>query len=148
MPARKKQVTDDVTDKRVVKRKYESDRAAASRLASALTELPENWIACRDFMHAWTVENDFHVVPPDHSRRKQLEIARTLVCTRCETIRKEVYIQERFGLNKIAQSYSYPENYQIPGVPRGVKPKSIVQAEQYRRAMEKIAVGQRGRMSA
>lgn len=140
MPAQKDNV--------VNKKKYESDKAAASRVAQALTELPESWIQCRDLLHAWKVQEDFHVVPPSNSRRKQLEIARTLVCGRCETIRKEVFVQEKFGLNKVAQSYSYPENYQIPGVPRGIKPKSIVQAEQYRRAMEKIATAHRGRRSA
>lgn len=129
----------------VQKRKYESDKAAAGRLAQALTGLSDNWIACRDMMHAWEVQEDFHVVPPANSVRNQLEIARVLVCARCETQRKEVFIQERFGLSKIAQSYAYPENYQIPGVPRGVKPKAIVQAEQYRRAMEKIATTQRKR---
>ena len=132
----------------VNKKKYESDKAAAGRLAKALTELPEAWVQCRDLMHAWQVQDDFHVIPPANSRRKQLEIARTLVCGRCETVRKEVFVQEKFGLAKVAQSYGYPENYQIPGVPRGMKPKQIVQAEQYRRTMEKIAMSHRGRRSA
>lgn len=117
-----------------VRRRYDSDKQAAALLASALRDLPEKWVICRDVRHAWAVLNDFHVVG-DAS-----DIQRELVCMRCETVRFEIYLRQRNGsLEKVSQSYAYPEGYQIPGVPRGVKPSSIVQQEQYRRAMIKAA---------
>jgi len=119
------------------KRKYQTDEKAATDLAHALMELPEEWVICRDMRHAWNVLNDFHVTKSD--KRYSQEIRRELVCMRCATVRNETYHHGRFGLEKVSQNYGYPEHYQIKGVPRGVKPQSIVQEEQYRRAMERIA---------
>lgn len=121
-------------------------RKAAKRLAEALTELPDTWVMCRDMLHAWAVENDFHVTPLVTVGRKSIiHISRELVCMRCNTIRKERYhLSARGGLEKVGQSYDYPEHYQIPGVPRGVKPSHIVRQETYRRAMEKVANAERG----
>lgn len=120
-------------------RRYEYDKEAAALLAKNLKDLPDKWVVCRDVRHAWAVENDFHVIPQVTEGRKLKHIARDLVCMRCTTIRHETYIQSKTGLEKVGQSYSYPEGYQIPGVPRGVKPSHIVQAEQFRRAMQKVA---------
>lgn len=114
-----------------------SDQQAADDLANALTKLPDEWVDCRDMRHSWRVSVDFHV--SEAAGRHPNEIRRELVCTRCETIRKEVYHHTARGLDKVHQGYAYPEEYQIKGVPRGVKPSSIVQEEQYRRAMERIA---------
>lgn len=112
---------------------------AAKELAEALKVLPDNWVVCRDVRHAWSVLNDFHVVGT------AADIQRELVCMRCETVRYETYLRQRNGtLEKTGQSYQYPGGYQIPGVPRGVKPSSIVQQEQYRRAMERVAGAARG----
>lgn len=120
---------------------YASDTQAAADLANALTELPDNWVMCRDVRHAWSILEDFHV----HLQQgKQIqELRRVLACVRCQTLRIEIYHVGRFGLDKVRQHYGYPDNYQIKGVPRGVKPQSIIQQEQYRRAMEKVARKQR-----
>lgn len=118
-------------------KKYVSDEKLAEQLADALTTLPDNWIMCRDMRHAWEVDEDFHV-----TKGQGLNIAsvrRTLVCVRCETLRVEKYHSLKWGLEKVAQHYVYPDNYQIHGVPRGVKPSFIIQGEQYRRAMSRIA---------
>jgi hypothetical protein len=121
--------------------KYTTDKKAAADLANALMELPDNWIMCRDMRHAWGIQEDFHV----YTRQgKQIqELRRILSCLRCETLRHEIYHVGRYGLDKVRQGYSYPEHYQIKGVPRGNKPQSIVQQEQYRRAMEKVAKSKR-----
>jgi hypothetical protein len=117
-------------------RRYSDDQAAAD-LANALMDLPDDWVMCRDMRHAWHVMEDFHVSKNrGHSIQ---ELNRTLICMRCTTLRIEVYHSGRFGLDKVRQHYTYPDNYQIKGVPRGVKPQSIVQNEQYRRAMERAA---------
>ena len=114
--------------------------AAAKDLASALTLLPDRWVVCRDVRHAWSVMNDFYITPMATSRGSKItRIDRDLVCMRCETVRHEIYHHSRSGMEKVSQGYEYPEGYQIPGVPRGMKPSAIVQQEQYRRAMERVA---------
>lgn len=126
--------------------KYESDTKARKTLEQALTVLPDHYIACRDVRHAWSTENDFHVYQQAQEKgRRTMHIARDLVCMRCGTLRHEVYIATRnAGLEKISQSYEYPEAYAIPGVPRGVKPSSIIQQEAWRRAMERVANAHQG----
>lgn len=130
-------------------RTYKSNSAAARALAKGLTILPDTWVMCRDMRHAWSVDEDFHVEPGQVEGRKIQRLRRMLVCMRCETRRIETYAKGRYGLDKIGQYYVYPVgdgglSYQIQGVPRGVKPQSIVQQEQYRRAMEKIAGAEKG----
>lgn len=120
-------------------------KKARDILTRRLQEMPDNWVNCRDMRHAWAVENDFHVVTQAQEKgRRTMHVGRDLICMRCPTVRHEVYIATRHGLEKISQSYSYPEGYCIPGVPRGVKPQAIIQQEQYRRAMEKVAGAARG----
>lgn len=112
------------------------DEQVSGQLAEALTHLPDEWVVCRDMRHAWRIQIDFHVT--DGTRRFMREVRRTLVCTRCETQRMEVYhVVEGGVLDKVSQNYAYPDDYQMKGVPRGVKPASIVQTEQFRRAMER-----------
>lgn len=113
------------------KKKYSPDSPEAKNLSRALEKLPSNWVACRDMRHAWSVELDFYVTGSGM-------IQRELVCMRCETHRVEFYIKTKFGLNKLSQNYLYPDGYQIKGVPRGVKPREMLQQEQYRRAMERV----------
>lgn len=124
-------------------RRYVKDDQAAADLANALTHLPDKWVMCRDMRHSWDVVEDFHVTM--RSGRSVQEIARVLGCMRCMTHRREIYHQGRFGLDKVSQTYSYPENYQIKGVPRGVKPQSIIQQEQFRRSMERTVDNAKGR---
>ncbi len=125
-------------------KKYD-DQAVAKVLGNALKALPDKWVACRDMRHAWATENDFHVVPQSTVGGRSMHVGRDLVCMRCETRRHEVYLSVKGGrLEKVGQSYEYPEGYQIAGVPRGVKPQQIVQAEMYRRAMEKVARAAKG----
>lgn len=124
-------------------KRYTTDDRAAADLANALMELPDNWVMCRDMRHAWSVLEDFHV----HIAQGQKiqELRRVLHCLRCQTLRIEIYHVGRYGLDKVRQHYTYPDNYQIKGVPRGVKPQSIVQQEQYRRSMERIANSSQGK---
>jgi len=116
-------------------RRYQRDAKAAAKLASAIVGISDAWLDCRDMRHAWKVHTDFHVA----AFKGIQQITRVLVCIRCETRRKELYSHSGFGLDKTRQVYEYPQGYQIKGVPRGVKPKNIVQEEQYRRALEKLA---------
>lgn len=123
-------------------KRYETDEEAATRLSEALKDLPDNWVMCRDVKHAWSVEEDFHVSL--HKGSVIQEIQRILVCLRCGTKRRERYTPTKiFGLHKVGNAYEYPDNYQIHGVPRGVKPQWLVQGEQYRRTMLRLAEAQR-----
>lgn len=125
----------------MTKKRAYSNKQKADALANALMQLPENWLMCRDMRHAWTVMNDFHVT--DRKGRLASEIRRDLRCLRCETVRREVYHQTANGLEKAHQMYGYPEHYQMKGVPRGNKPQALVQEEQFRRTMEKVAAAQK-----
>lgn len=117
----------------------EIEEKKATDLASALVDLPDNFVVCRDMRHSWEIDRDFHVLSTTTSGVH--EISRVLKCARCETRRQERYVAKNgIGLDKVRQSYQYAEGYQIPGVPRGAKPSAIVQQEQYRRAMERQAL--------
>lgn len=129
-----------VTEKSDKARAYDNKKTA-QLLANALTRLPDEWVICRDMRHAWNVLNDFHVSETNGTRIN--EIRRELVCLRCQTVRLEVYVHTKFGLDKLSQSYRYPDEYQMKGVPRGVKPASIIHQEMYRRSMERLAAAAR-----
>lgn len=113
----------------------------------ALTVLPENWVMCRDVRHAWSVLNDFHVTPVEGS--KSVHFGRDLLCERCGTQRKEIYLMRRAtGLDKVAQDYVYPEGYQMTGLERPEERTAILQFEQYRRAMARSADAEPGQSDA
>lgn len=124
-------------------KRYAKDQRAADALANALMDLPDDWVICRDMRHAWSVIDDFHVT--ERNGRHVRTIARTLGCMRCMTLRLETYVHNGYGLDKTSQHYKYPEGYQIKGVPRGVKPQAIIQEEQFRRSMERIASQAKGK---
>lgn len=123
------------------------DKKATAHLAASLKTLSDPFLVCRDVRHAWVVENNFHVTPSQQEggRVRITHIARDLACMRCNTWRHEHYVMTKHdGLEKVGQSYEYPEAYQIPGVPRGVKPSTIISQEVYRRALEEAAHAQPG----
>jgi hypothetical protein len=122
------------------KQKYATDAELAENLAHKVQNLPDNWLMCRDVRHAWDVTEDFHVTK--HKASKVQEIRRVLVCLRCKCERHERYAVTKWGLDKVGQTYKHPDGYVIHGVPRGVKPSFIIQGEQYRRVMEKLAEAQ------
>jgi hypothetical protein len=118
---------------------YAVDSKALAILQNRLQNLPDNWVQCRDMKHAWTVDDNFHVTRFG-LRNKIAEIKRILVCLRCGTKRHETYVPTGWGgLEKVRSYYQYPEEYQIRGVPRGVKPQQIIQQEQWRRVQTALA---------
>lgn len=132
MPRRSKKVV-EMAPRRTAKGKKYDDVQTAADLEAALRNLPDNYLMCRDLKHAWDVHFDFFVNP------KTKEVERKLRCIRCDMIRVEKYVQTSNGLDKIRNIYGQPEGYGIHGVPRGVKPSSIVKGVQFERAMEKVA---------
>lgn len=118
------------------------DEVTIESMVEQLKDLPDTWVLCRDVKHAWTVETDFHVT--DYKGGDIHEIRRIMRCLRCGTDRHETYVpSKRWGLEKTTQHYAYPDGYQFHGTPRGVKPSWLIQGEQYRRAMERVAALQR-----
>jgi hypothetical protein len=107
--------------------RYLEDRNAARRLKRGLTGVPDNYLLCRDLLHAWDVVSDFHIT--DHN-----SIERTLQCSRCSTIRYDSFSTSQDGLVKDRSRYSYPQDYQLKNVPRGVKPGVFVRGELFKRS--------------
>lgn len=109
--------------------------------------LSDQFLDCRDpgLRHAWMRENDFHTIPLEQAGKKLAALGREEVCMRCGTVKRERFVVLPGGvLEKISQSYEYPEGYLMPGIPRGVTPSVVVYQEQYRRAMEAAANAKRG----
>lgn len=113
------------------------------RLTRQVRGLPDEWLACRDMRHAWVVENDYHVISRTPNRPSLMVVGRVLVCMRCDTRRHEKYMPSTwYGLEKTSTRYEYPRGYQLHGVVPEVSPQSIVQREQYTRALHKITAKQ------
>lgn len=104
-----------------------------------LDKLDEKHLVCRDLRHAWDVHEDFHT---EH-RSGGAVIMRTLLCLRCATFRFEHYTNNRWGIDKLYNSYKYPEGYQLNGMPKAVSIQKAVRSNQYKRTMDKIAAAQR-----
>lgn len=121
-------------------------KAAERQLTQRLQETGDNRLMCRGMRHAWDLEQDFHVHPVKGT--KTIHLRRTFSCMRdCGVRIVETFILTRNqGIERISRNTDYTGavGYQFPGVPRGVKPLHIIQQEQYRRAMEKVANAQRG----
>jgi hypothetical protein len=114
---------------------------AQKRIASGLRDLPAQYVQCRGMLHAWEVLNDFRITGAQNQRGPRF-LRRDLTCMRgCGTVRHDTFLLrfvagEPMISEKLHASYTYPEDYQIPGIPRGVKRQVIVYQEQFRRAME------------
>lgn len=69
--------------------------------------VPEEFLWCRDFLHAWD-PYDFHVRRNTVTRRNEMnEVVR---CTRCGTIKTRVMTTNGEILRN---SYQYPDGYQL-----------------------------------
>lgn len=69
-----------------------------------LTELPQEFLDCRDLRHPWKVQGLFYVGP---------EIHRRLVCPRCKTVATDRWTPRG---ERIARQYHYPKGYEAKGV--------------------------------
>lgn len=125
---------------KLIKKLTKKEQESFNALKKDVQNLPDQWVACRDMRHAWQVMTDFHV--NDESGRGP-EIRRELSCMRCETVRRESYENNKYGLDRVATTYIYPDKYQLHGLPQGINLSGLVRQDQYRRAMEKIAVSNR-----
>lgn len=111
-----------------------------------ITALSDSFLDCRDpgLRHAWMRQDDFHVIQMSTVGKKIAALGRNEVCGRCNTVKRERFIVTKGGIEKVGQSYDYPQGYTLPGIPRGVTPSTIVLQEAYRRAMERVANAEKG----
>lgn len=116
---------------------------AETRIADALKHSKSVYVECRGMRHAWEVLNDFHMLENHGSGprflRQDLECMRGCGVVRHDTFLVRFVAGEPRISEKLHSGYTYPEDYQIPGIPRGVKRFTIYHQERFRRAMEKVA---------
>lgn len=127
--------------------RYVNDAAIRKTLAGALQTLPDEYLICRGQRHRFNLEEDFHVPTSatlvGRQARAAGDIERHFRCERCEVLRIERYQRVPDGLVPMGGALyrEYPDGYQLVGlgIPRGVKPSGVVQSEEFRRSMSKVA---------
>lgn len=119
--------------------RFKNDRQAAANLANALQDIPDNYLDCRQFKHAWRIAEEF--VPFTVKGSRITHLRTKLECMRgCGVEGIEIYtVTAARGLDRIKRyvSYANAPGYQLVGIPRGVKPLSIIQEERFRRSQMK-----------
>jgi hypothetical protein len=118
----------------MTEKKYD-EKAVRAAVARKLRGQKNEFLQCRDLRHSWVITTDFHVVTPQDGDAAT-RLVRDLRCSRCRTERRDVFAPTRHGVEKIGAAYSYPEDYKIAGIPRGVKPQAMIRQEEYRRVLE------------
>lgn len=98
-----------------------------------LLRKPKRYIICRDIRHAWQPLGGFHYHVQYVEGASSVFVARDFQCIRCESQKKEIYLErkdgklERYGTTK----YDYSEEYKLPNKPVGVKPQEIIRQAAY-----------------
>lgn len=127
--------------------RYVNDAAIRKTLADALQSLPDEYLICRGQRHRFNLEEDFHIPTAATLAGRQAraagDIERHFRCERCGVLRVERYGRTRDGIIPTGGALykEYPEDYCLKGLglPRGVKPAGVVQSEEFRRSMSKVA---------
>lgn len=70
---------------------------------------------CRDLRHSWERTGDVVLI---EQQGQVKHFARTLQCSRCETVRTDEYKISMVSVARVRSRYSYPDGYRVPG---GVK---------------------------
>lgn len=133
-----------VPDGAIKDRNTRAIRKATNTFLSALRDKPLEEVVCRGVKHAWTVYNEPRVIENPETRRDLPIMRIDLICERggqAHPIRHETFVVKRIPgtsneykvLERLDASYTYPHGYQIPGIPRGVKPSTIIWQEFVRR---------------
>lgn len=76
-----------------------------------LEDLPQDFLDCRDMMHAWKRVKSYIPLGLDPANPKQL--LREMECLRCGTIKRDVFTART--LERTSTSYSHPAGYLIRG---------------------------------
>jgi hypothetical protein len=96
---------------------------AKKRGVILVTDLPDNFLACRDLGHAWEPKS-YYSVPGRGSR--PATVVRVLSCLRCATVREDDLTRKSGEVT--SRGYGYPDGYTLPpGSPK--LPKAKARAE-------------------
>lgn len=129
---------------------WSEEWSQAQAFLKALGEMPDAFLHCRAFRHAWDVLRPFHdyerLLYPEGHAEPVWHIRQVLQCGRCSMLRNDFFLTyKRAGitrLEKVDMTYEMPPGdvkYYIGGAAQGVKPQEIVLAAMYERAMRHVA---------
>lgn len=125
---------------------WSEEWAQAQTFLKALGEMPDAFLHCRAFRHAWDVLRPFHDYQRVYGGEGVWHIRQVLQCARCSMLRNDFFLTyKRAGvtrLEKIDMTYEMPPGdvkYYIGGAAHGTKPQEIVLAAMYERTMRKVA---------
>lgn len=82
-------------------------------LITALGEQSDTFLACRDMRHAWQWQTDYTPSTVGAGRKARATVVRSLICTRCKTVRYDEYALPDF--DRVKSTYTYPDNYVTKG---------------------------------
>lgn len=117
---------------------------------AAIQTKPVAHVRCRAMRHAWTQKNVIRLREPQ-TRRDLPVLIIDFECERgCNVVRHDMLVVRKLGNNqyriieRLKPTYDRPDDYQIPGIPRGVQPSTILWQEYVRRQAEQIARAEPG----
>lgn len=124
-------------------------RQAEDTFMAAVSDMPDNFLQCRDLKHRWDVVRDYHLV--DASKDADIEprlgyavyIRRLLRCPRCGKKRSDAFVlsdDRRFQvLEKLNSTYTDSDGYLVKGVGRRISGTAdLVRGEMYRRTTDNL----------
>ena len=98
--------------------------------------MPEAFLMCRDFRHAWMTEVPYYKVRLEGGVRGALYVERVIVCMRCECRRIELSRVFASRIEKLATHYKRPKGYDVRGKPKGVRVVDLVRFNDIQRALD------------
>lgn len=72
---------------------------------SIVDQIPEQFLFCRDFLHAW---DPYNAKVSRNKVTRRNEVHQILICTRCSTLKTRIMTT---GGEMLRSSYSYPDGY-------------------------------------
>ena len=86
-------------------------KVTAAAALRKLQELPDDFLDCRDMLHAWSRTKSY--VPLGRNEKHPSELLRETVCIRCGTVKRDVYSART--LERQSTTYVHPAGYIIKG---------------------------------
>jgi hypothetical protein len=125
-----------------------AQRKAETLFGSALQQMPDEFLECRDIRHLWEVTRNYHVVDAVEDAGIQPRmghntfVERKLRCTRCGMVRSDAYViakRARWqGLERLSSTYTMPEGYGVQGVGHMQGAGDMIRYEAYQRVLKEM----------
>lgn len=113
-----------------------TQRKTIRSLNEQIAEMGDATLACRDLMHAWSVDRPYYRVEVEGGVRGGFYVERLKGCLRCDTKRVELYRVFRDRLELLRSHYVYPEGYLIHGLGNARDIRGRIRREQVRRIFD------------